>query len=375
MPLVSVIIPVYNTEKYIRICLDSVINQTLKNIEIICVDDGSTDNSLLILQEYSKKDPRVVILQQNNKGGGAARNFGLNNAKGKYVAFLDSDDYFDLLFLEKLYSIAEDTSAELVVCQYKSFNTETLELSHIWGTNMQLVSGKKVKIYNKYPPHTTLSALSLVPWNKLYLRRMLLENNINFQEVKHYNDNYFAIVSELSAKNIAITPDVLVYYRIGMKTNTQSRNYQNPYEYFLVIDKIYQYLISNQCLDKFEHQMKEFIISGCITHLKKLRAFDCHSQVHTEIMNSIIKKYGLANISIKKFQNKLAYMYYLKLINYSYSQYLSETGGERVYFLLKHPYVTIRAFIYLVQNILLRTITYGVKDVCQFIKFTINWSK
>ena len=106
-PKISIIIPVYNTEKYLHECLDSVINQTLKDIEIICIDDGSADNSYQVLQGYADKDSRFVILQQENKGAGRARNNGLKNATGEFVAFLDSDDYYaDNTVLEKLYNSA-----------------------------------------------------------------------------------------------------------------------------------------------------------------------------------------------------------------------------------------------------------------------------
>ena len=91
---VSVILPVYNVEKYLKECLDSILNQTLQEIEVICVDDGSTDRSLEILREYEKKDKRVIVLTQENKGAGAARNKGLAIAKGEYLSFLDSDDFF-----------------------------------------------------------------------------------------------------------------------------------------------------------------------------------------------------------------------------------------------------------------------------------------
>ena len=97
---ISVIIPVYNVEKYLRECLESILNQTFQDFEIICVDDGSTDRSLDILQEYKRKDDRFVILQQRHAGAGAARNHGLKLAEGKYIQFLDSDDYFEPTLLE-----------------------------------------------------------------------------------------------------------------------------------------------------------------------------------------------------------------------------------------------------------------------------------
>ena len=114
MPKVSVIIPVFNTEKYLTKCLDSVCNQTLSDIEIICVDDCSTDNSLNILKEYASKDNRIKLIEfKENKGAAVARNTGIIEAKGEYVGFIDSDDYVDLDFYEKLYNIGVCENADI----------------------------------------------------------------------------------------------------------------------------------------------------------------------------------------------------------------------------------------------------------------------
>ena len=115
MPKVSVIIPVYNTEKYLRRCFDSVVNQTLSDIEIICINDCSTDNSLEILQEYASKDKRIKLIDfKVNKGAAIARNIGIDAATGEYIGFVDSDDFVDLDFYEKLYKKAAETGADAV---------------------------------------------------------------------------------------------------------------------------------------------------------------------------------------------------------------------------------------------------------------------
>lgn len=116
---VSVIIPVYNSEAYLKECLDSVVHQTLQDIEIICVDDGSTDASMDILQKYAQKDERFRILEQQHLGGGAARNLGLKEAEGEYLSFLDSDDYFELDMLQKIYLRCKEKKrmwVSLVLC-------------------------------------------------------------------------------------------------------------------------------------------------------------------------------------------------------------------------------------------------------------------
>lgn len=113
-PLVSVIIPVYNTKQYLPRCLNNIINQTLKNIEIICINDGSTDNSLAILQDYQKKDNRILIINCKNAGAANARNLGLAKAQGEYIGFCDSDDFVDLEYYSCLYTHAKENDADVV---------------------------------------------------------------------------------------------------------------------------------------------------------------------------------------------------------------------------------------------------------------------
>ena len=118
MAKVSVIIPVYNVEKYLRKCLESVVNQTLKDIEIICVNDGSTDSSALILDEYARNDNRIKVYTQENQGQGAARNMALELAQGDYIAFVDSDDWLEVSALEELYKFITEKGAEAVVFDF-----------------------------------------------------------------------------------------------------------------------------------------------------------------------------------------------------------------------------------------------------------------
>ena len=124
---ISVIIPVYNVENYLSECLDSIINQSLNDIEIICINDGSTDNSLKILQDYEKRDNRIRVINQKNSGLGATRNVGLSLSEGKYVYFMDSDDYLELSTLEELYHLAETNSLDIVLFKLINFYDETGE--------------------------------------------------------------------------------------------------------------------------------------------------------------------------------------------------------------------------------------------------------
>ena len=171
---VSIIIPVYNVEQYLPKCLDSIINQTLKDIEIICINDGSTDNSLSILKEYASKDDRMIIIDKENKGQGIARNLGIKKAKGKYIGFVDPDDWVDIQMFEKMYNQAQKLNSEIVICdlvKYQEWNEKyTKFYFHIEAKNtykskkIYLKTNENIdkKIFNK-----TLLVAPCYAWNRI----------------------------------------------------------------------------------------------------------------------------------------------------------------------------------------------------------------
>lgn len=360
-PLVSVIVPVYNTSKYLRQCLNSIQSQTLKNIEIIFVDDGSTDDSLVLLEEMKLQDARIIIMQQKNKGGGAARNLGMTVAKGAYLLFLDSDDFFEETFIEKMYTAAVETSADIVVCQYREYNEATSEISGKLGVNPRFLSHNKIRIYNnKSIPE--IDWLCLFPWNKLCSHKFIQENNLYFQETYKHNDNYFAITATLSAKKIAIIPDALVYYRVGMTTNTQATIYKHPYDLFEVISAVHQYLDTTNQFQKYEISFYEFVINSFRGQLNKLKKYDCLEETYTQVFH-IINSYDMSSYSQKNCHNKLTYKNYLKLIKYPYSKYINEDKRDKLLFILGHPALEINIWIYLLRNTWWMLTTHGFKEL------------
>ena len=208
-PKVSVIIPVYNTEKYLRQCLNSVVNQTLKDIEIICINDGSTDNSLQVLNEYASKDSRIIVINQNNSGLGAARNSGLKVAKGHYIGFVDSDDWIDLNYYETLYNEGIKNNAILVRTsyfhEYKNHQEKEKVLSGLFER-------KKLK---KESPCLNVNEHTVVVWNAIYRRKYLFENNIeNFDtSYRHYEDVYWTARATYFSKKTIMEDSVYYHYR------------------------------------------------------------------------------------------------------------------------------------------------------------------
>jgi glycosyltransferase involved in cell wall biosynthesis len=231
MVKVSVIIPVYNVEPYLKQCMDSVVGQTLKDIEIICVDDGSTDNSLDILREYAAEDSRIQIIEQKNAGAGAARNNGMRYATGKYLSFLDSDDFFEPRMLEKAYDLAEKDQADFVAYKSDQYHTD----------KNQFVSVNWVIRENEIPPYHPFNHRQMTgnvfkvfvgwAWDKLFLKEFVDKYHLTFQEQRTSNDMLFVFSAVALAKKISVVPVVLAHQRRDAK-DSLSKTRENSWDCF-----------------------------------------------------------------------------------------------------------------------------------------------
>lgn len=223
MPEISVILPVYNVAAYLRTCLDTLLNQTFQRIEMICVDDGSTDGSGTILDEYASRDSRIRVFHQANAGAGAARNRGLDEAVGHYLYFCDPDDYLELTALARLHDCAERETADICVCRYVRFDSETgtalSESSFGHGLERVLASGKRTVIPGEFEGNVFLMA-SYSPWNKLFRREFVLRLKLRFQEIRRTNDMFFVATALAHAARITAVDEVLYHYRKGIDSVT-----------------------------------------------------------------------------------------------------------------------------------------------------------
>ena len=184
IPLISVVIPVYNVEKYLRECIDSVLNQTYKNIEVILVDDGSTDSSGKICDSYQKLDSRVQVIHQKNQGLSGARNTGIDIMKGEYVTLIDSDDFVKNDYIRYLYDLIEKTGAMLSVCQPVLFRNdiENIRAGQIFDESFYVLDGS----YNCMKDFLQNGNIGTVAWGKLYKRSLF--NTIRYPEGKYHED-------------------------------------------------------------------------------------------------------------------------------------------------------------------------------------------
>lgn len=256
MPKVSIIIPVYNVEKYLRQCLDSVVNQTLKDIEIICVNDGSTDNSLQILKEYADSDRRIKIIEQKeNQGQGVAKNLALETSIGEYVCFVDSDDWLELDALQTLYDYANKNNADYVEFLLNRYDTETKSYENI----KQDYSYHEDKIYTNADMIKNLFAVPIYSNNKLLKREFLKTLDIKFFDFKLGEDHIVTIKSRLFANRICFLNKVFYHYRRNKNSSTNIESAETI-NIFQIIDKTKKYLEQNyENFEELQPQWEEYI--------------------------------------------------------------------------------------------------------------------
>ena len=206
--LISIIVPVYNVEKYLDQCVESIINQTYKELEIILVEDGSPDNCGSICDSWAKKDDRIKVFHVDNGGSARARNIGLLHAKGKYVGFVDADDFLMPSMYENLYQLATNLSAEIAECGYYKV---TPDVMHNSLNNLEVKTIRSFNTEEALLENVRDTAVQQVVWNKLYLKRVI--GNSFFTEGKYIDDEFWTYKIIGSAKKIVSTTEKLYCYR------------------------------------------------------------------------------------------------------------------------------------------------------------------
>lgn len=253
--VISIIVPIYNTEKYLNECVDSIINQTYKNIEIILVNDGSTDNCLKICDEYAQKDKRVKVIHKENGGLSSARNSGLDILTGKYVCFIDSDDYVATTFVYDMFNLITKYNADIVQCKYTNQSFVKLNNEEI------LDSEQAILCLNNIDTHRTF----VIACNKMY--DVKLFDNVRFPIGKISEDAYTTYILFDKLEKMVVSESALYYYRTTPNSITNRKfstkrydailAYEKEIEYFKNINKNLQY---ESALSLYQHMLKKYYI-------------------------------------------------------------------------------------------------------------------
>lgn len=315
---ISVIVPAYNQENRLHICMDSLVNQTFKDIELIIINDGSTDKSLEIINKYKQKYPKMIkVITRENKGISASRNEGLSIAKGKYVGFVDSDDYIELDMYEKLYNKIEQEKCDIVICNFKMFYENSDEIIY---KNLGL--NFKTTTLDETP--NLVYTIDYSPWNKLYKKE--LWNDIRYPLNLKYEDLEAILKIFNKAKSIAYIDDYLYNYLQNPKGETSTVD-RRVYDIYTILSNL------KETFDLKSNKLKKAYKELCISKIFIYNHFILNGknrEFSKEFMNYgyeyinknfkhwkldyILKSRGFKNFIIRVLQTN-KYLYY-KYIDY-----------------------------------------------------------
>ena len=304
MPKVSIIVPVYNVERYIVRSMDSLVNQTLKDIEIIVVNDGSTDNSKKLIEIYQEKYPnKIKLVDKENGGLSDARNYGIPHATGEYIAFLDSDDYVELDTYEKMYNKAKEDDSDLVECDF------------IW----EYPDRKKIdtgKIYNNKKEMLTYARV--VAWNKLIKRSLIEEHKIEFPKGLRYEDVEFFYKMVPYYNKVSFVKEPLIHYiqRSSSISNTQN---ERTKEIFTIMDNVIKYYKENNLYEEYKTELEytyaRLLLCSSLFRITKIE----DAKIRKQLLNETWKRLNNEFTNWKKNEilkkDKSAKNFYMKTVN------------------------------------------------------------
>ena len=270
---VSFIVPVYNVESYLSQCMESIFIQTVKDIEIICVDDGSTDRSGVMLDEYARIDQRVKVIHQNNQGLARARNVALKVASGEYIAFVDADDYIAPSMLEKTIVEADKTKADIVLFANSSFDNITGEITPApWSLRVKQIPTKP---FSRKDCSDTLMMVTQAPcWTKLYRRNFLQEHELEFQVIPYAEDVVFTMLALGLAERISYVNEALFFYRSKRPGSLTSFADSRQLEVFRAYEKLYDELNRRGLFVELEYTFVQYVLNSVNWYLNGVRNRD-----------------------------------------------------------------------------------------------------
>lgn len=322
-PFVSVIMPVYNVEEFIEQGMDTLLNQTLRNIEIIVVDDGSTDRSLEILNAYAAKDSRVRVFTQKNQFAGAARNLGLSHARGEYVIFLDSDDFFARSLCEDAYFAGKVHNADVVLFGAKHYNNATAQYKEAkWLLNGYLAPEKQPFNY-KDCPDVLYRISTPAPWTKLFRREFVQTAGLQFQQIQNANDLFFTYSALAMAERIVTLDKPLVYYRVGLVTNLQSTKKKYPFCFYDAYRAWHDKLVELDALDTLRQSYVNVALSGCLHNLRTNSDPEVKEQVFNKLKNEVLDRLEIPGHEQSYYYAKNNYQDMLRIVDGTFEEYMA----------------------------------------------------
>lgn len=337
-PEISIVVPVYNLEKYLEETVKSIQAQTFQNFEVIFVDDGSTDRSYDMLSAVAEKDSRFSVMRQARAGAGAARNHGFTAAKGTYTIFLDGDDLFEPVLLEKLWEAAEREQADIAACHFSRFDGQGY-FEQREGVYSRLWLPKGMYVFNyRDCPNRILSVVNPTPWNKLYRTDFIREHHLKFEEISSTNDITFAAVSVASAERIVYVPEYLVHYRVNHSGTITSKKEKNLDNIHIAVSSAVRQAKELPYKDAIMESILYFAIDNYVFALRNYISdflTPSSEKFYTEIHN-IFNGPDFAEVTPEKV-GLLVYLYFLAVKRNDYGRMRTTVGRKLTVSLTSYP--------------------------------------
>lgn len=312
-PKISVIVPVYNVKAYLEQCISSICKQSLQEIEIICVDDGSTDGSVEILRSLAKEDTRIQVIEQENKGAGAARNNGMRAATGDFLIFLDSDDFFEPVMLEKAYEQIEAYQGDFVVFGSDQYYMDRDEyIRNPWTL--------QIKDIPPYMPFTHRELTDNVfkvfvgwAWDKLYRKSFIEEHQLFFQEQRTTNDLLFVFSALVLAKRIVVLDEVLAHQRRGGKESLSVTREKSWFCFYDALTALRDRLKKEDIFWELEQDFINYALHFSLWNLKTL-ASPTKEKLQEKLCEAWFAELGITDKEKSYFYNIGEYQDYCELM-------------------------------------------------------------
>ncbi|EET60574.1 hypothetical protein BRYFOR_07392 [Marvinbryantia formatexigens DSM 14469] len=309
---ISIIMPVYNGEKYLWRCIRSLQKQMFRDIEIICVDDKSTDRSMELLQERARHDKRVRILQQEHLGAGSARNLGMKEARGKYLLFLDCDDLFDKNMCRELYRAAEKHDAQVVLFgaqRMDMMNNRTERMGWVLRSSElpkdAVFSGQEIA-------DRLFQITSNCPWSKMFRRDFILENGLEFQSTRHCNDAYFVRMAMALAERMTMVDQIFTTYRFNMGASTQGVKHEAPLEFYKAFSAVKEALTEKGLFALYKKSFVNWTLTESLFNYRTMKTAEAKAAIKEKMLTEGFDYFGITECSPEDIYNPQLYEEYLE---------------------------------------------------------------
>lgn len=328
MSEVSVIVPVYNSARYLRECVDSLLGQDFREAELIFVDDGSTDDSYNILQEYAEVNSNMRVYQKENEGKGAAsaRNLGLEKASGAYVQFVDSDDFFEKNMISSMYQKAKLTDADIVICGADRFDEKEQRFrSRLASMRFDLAPDKECFSWRDVPDHLYQIA-DTVTWNKLYKRSLLDRYNLRYEAIPISDDQYVPALGLAFAERLAVVDEDFVHYR-SFTGNSQVDTYaKHPTSAYVAAYSIIGRLKEAGLYDILKRSYLGTSVRLLRDYYDKMNSYELFVKQHEVYLSEVLPRFEAVDLPAGYFWDKKLDHWYQMILHNSPGEILFQVA-------------------------------------------------